>query len=132
MSDVNTSTGVILEELNDKVDRDCNNLAVEGRSLISGLGMPSGRVISLTLAASGSTYTVPANGWVSFRGNNVNNGYIEITVLNSVNVRTPGSSSGDMCVYVPVKKGQQFKLYYGNLGSGSGVAFIYAEGEENV
>ena len=31
----------------------------------SGAGMPSGKYIDLTLGASGSTYTAPANGWFS-------------------------------------------------------------------
>lgn len=57
--------GRIGEQLVNKVDLDAQNLSTTGKSFISGLGMPSDKYIDLTLGASGTAYTAPANGWFS-------------------------------------------------------------------
>lgn len=60
---VQQTAGLNSELFNNKLDLNANNLNTAGKSLISGLGMPSNKYIDLTLGASGSEYTVPANGY---------------------------------------------------------------------
>lgn len=67
MSD-DINVGAISESLNNKVDLNQLNTNTQGLEYLSGLGMPSSKYIDLTLGASGTTYTAPANGWVNMRG----------------------------------------------------------------
>lgn len=62
---IEQTAGLNADLFNNKLDLNASNLNTQGKSLISGLGMPSSRYIDLTLGASGSTYTAPANGWFS-------------------------------------------------------------------
>ena len=115
------------------VNSNASNFSQAGRSYLSGLGMPSSRYIDLTLGASGSTYTAPANGWFYARGVTVGNGQFirlintkisgfsgEATVTNTVAGRGCG------CI-LPVMKGDIIKYDY-NI-TASILRFIYAEGE---
>ena len=118
------------------VNSNASNFSQAGRSYLSGLGMPSDRYIDLTLGASGSTYTAPANGWFYCRGTKLESGQFmrlmnqkitgfagEATVTNTVSGRGCG------CV-LPVMKGDIVKYDY-NVTT-SYFRFIYAEGENNV
>ncbi len=58
------NAGAVLGQLSNKADIDASNFNADGKSLLSGLGMPSNRYIDLTLGASGATYTAPANGYI--------------------------------------------------------------------
>ena len=108
----------------------------------SGAGMPSNRYIALTLGASGTTYTAPANGWfscnISLRQTNASD-TIWIKMLSSSNV-------GDMkfitnttyCEYngtIPAKKGDIISIQYLALSVSvdsweTGLRFVYAEGSK--
>lgn len=98
--------------------------------------MPSSRVIDLTLGASGSTYTAPANGW--FYLNKVAGGdwyYCEFT--NAVGgtwgiVPCWGSEyrTSPIKIWTPVRKGAKIKVNYNATGATNYFKFIYAEGEE--
>lgn len=48
--------------------RDADNFTPAGTTYLSGLGMPSNRRDQVTLLASGTEYTAPANGWWYFTG----------------------------------------------------------------
>lgn len=48
--------------LQGKANVDMDNLSTAGKAEVAGLAMPSDKYIDLTLSASGSTYTAPANG----------------------------------------------------------------------
>lgn len=98
---------------------------------ISGWGMPSNKSIDLTLGASGSTYTAPANGWVHLRKqSNATNQFIQIWVLEGVGPQIYSSSSTqDLSVYVPVIKGRTFGVNYTANGETRAFKFIYAQGE---
>ena len=107
-----------------------DNLSASGKSLVSGWSMPSNRYIDLTLGASGSTYTAPANGWFHFNagsksGNkwgNISNGIYSIA-------STSISGVYNAKVLYPVKKGDIVTVSY-TLDSNNPVfRFIYAEGE---
>ena len=100
----------------------------------SGAGMPSSRYIDLTLGASGSTYTAPANGWVYLRKNaggtnkycQLNNSTAGFGLISHV------PSSANTCqIYIPVKKGDIIQSYYDATGNTLEFRFIYAEGVNN-
>lgn len=106
-------------------------------SATSGADMPSSRYVDLTLGASGSTYTAPANGWFYVYGNSSNNTkFHHITIFyNSVNnwdtpvVRTcHQAESAGTAVLVPAKKGQTIRIEFGEMTMSS-ITFVYAEGE---
>lgn len=105
------------------------------KSIISGWSMPSSKYIDLTLGASGSTYTAPANGWVILRGNITNAQNITLArttfgMWNDITERTTGivDSSASNIVSIPVRKGNTFQIIY--TGTVDLLRFIYAEGEE--
>lgn len=101
-------------------------------STISGWAMPSSKYIDLTLGASGTQYTAPANGWVFFQ--DTGNQSYSALVLRTNYIRvslTPGSGgNGIMSEIMPVKKGDIFYAEYANItGENRLFRFVYAEGE---
>lgn len=108
-----------------------SNFSQAGRSYLSGLGMPSGRYIDLTLGASGSTYTAPANGWFCF--NKISTGVQFASFVGSVKAYSVVEASGrEVSIYVPARKGESVILNYNLAGTTSFFRFVYAEGENNV
>lgn len=97
-------------------------------------GMPSNRYIDLTLGASGTTYTAPANGWVYVCKTTGQTGitYLRITNLTRRMVNETTSTSGNASapsIFIPVVKGDKFQVTYNMTGSTNHFEFIYAEGE---
>lgn len=118
-----------------KADTSLSNLSTTGKDLASGLGMPSSRYIDLTLGASGSTYTAPANGYFCLNGNSGINGNFAISFENVTSHFKEcilGNNWADwVSTYIPVKKGDIVKLLYNNVTTSSHrFSFIYAEGAE--
>ena len=129
------TAGLKAELLNNKLDLNANNLDVSGKSLISGLGMPSDKYVDLTLGASGSTYTAPANGWVNCRKTLTGNGgYIVIAnITKDYWVQNTSYYSGHVArAILPVSKGDIFYVEYDDNTGGTVKAFkfIYAEGSK--
>jgi len=127
------TAGLNSELFNGKVDLNAANLSTEGKSLISGLGMPSTRYEDLTLGASGSTYTATANGWAYLAMGGGTNPSAEIS-SDTIATRYLSASSDTRTfhIYLPIAKGQTFKISYSNVGNLSAFRFIYAQGEPNV
>ena len=124
--------GRIGEQLANKVDLDAQNLSAEGKSLISGLGMPSDKYIDLTLGKTNTNYTAPANGWFSINKlSSGTNQYVDLTnTTNGINVQVRGPANGAACrCYVPAKKGDIVNCTYSAGGTTSHFRFIYAQGE---
>lgn len=99
-------------------------------SWLSGLGMSSNRYINLTLGASGSEYTAPANGWFYFEGGSTSgNKYAALRgkVLSVAGITIPGIS--DVALILPVKKGDVMKHMYSTNTSHT-FRFVYAEGDK--
>ena len=101
---------------------------VDANSYISGLGMPSNKYIDLTLGASGSEYTAPANGWYYLsRTSTGASQYIALTSQVATNKLSTGS--GQLLQdYVPVLKGCTVRVTYSAQTTGV-FRFYYAEGE---
>lgn len=113
------------------VNSNASNFSQAGRSLLSGLGMPSSRYIDLTLGASGSTYTAPANGW--FVISKVATGVQDVVIdLNGVRWTTSNApTTGWTCsAFVPCKKNDTINVFYSAGGALNYFRFIYAEGAE--
>ena len=101
------------------------------KSEISGWGMPSSKYIDLTLGASGSKYTAPANGWVQAVCNSSSDSpaFIEVNTeyASSTGTRYQGCWGR---ATIPVTKGRTFDVYYGGAGFEiKTFRFTYAEGE---
>jgi hypothetical protein len=126
------NAGRIEEKLVDKVDTNASNFTTGGKSLISGYGMPTGKFINLTLGASGSSYTAPANGWVTVSSNNSGSYPKSIEIIAVVGAHSYAYSadqSGYLRCYAPVRKNETFSVYYSNM-SLDRFRFHYAEGEQ--
>lgn len=120
------------------VNSNASNFSQAGRSYLSGLGMPSDRYIDLTLGASGSTYTAPANGWFRLVKKPTATGqYILFSQVkyyngqkNSDMVAIQVSSwTEPMVITIPMLKGDKIYCYYNFGGETIKFEFRYAEGE---
>lgn len=129
--------------LNGKADVDLTNVNDTGKILMSEMGMPSDTYIDLTLGASGSTYTAPANGYVAFSLTSDTNGAeIWLSSISAGGVYLMCSSSHSnaanqgLDAYLQVKKNQSFEAGYlrcKSIGSRTSdrFRFIYAQGSES-
>ena len=98
------------------------------KSTVSGWGMPSSKFTNLTLGASGTLYTAPANGWFSVYSTTTMNGMFNYEKFGGATGVTFAfySSLGGRGM-LPVLKGDVVKFSY--TGTPTGIRFIYAEGE---
>lgn len=123
----------IITDLNGKADTDLLNVSDTGNIQMAKASMPSNKYVNLTLGASGTFYTAPANGWFLLRkdATGVNQ---ELRLTNNSNelvgytVATGGLALGAI---VPVKKGDVVNVYYSAEGTLEFFRFIYAVGSEN-
>lgn len=112
-----------------------SNLSAAGRSYLSGLGMPSNRYIDLTLGASGSTYTAPANGYFSIyvdKGDSTQ-AIVRFENRNIIHQDTRGyglTANSPLYSYIPVCKGQSVRCIYTYNGTFHWFRFVYAQGEQ--
>ena len=100
-------------------------------SFIAHQAMPSNRYIDLTLGASGTTYTAPADGYVYlWKETDATNQFITLTNnSNGLAIHQWASLAGGGCAgYVPVKKGDIVSITYTAGGTTNMFRFIYAEG----
>lgn len=132
-------TGDIHFTVADKIDRVSlpqafHALDYNDSSTISGWSMPSSRYIDLTLGASGSTYTAPANGYLFLSKDAGSDWYYCNIVNTSMNLgcfQSEYRTSPNTCC-MPAKKGDIIRVDYNATGATRYFKFIYAEGESNV
>lgn len=95
--------------------------------------MPSGRYIDLTLGASGSTYTAPANGYMTLRRTSTGVGQYVVgrdTNKSGYYDRCWSSKTGqNLCAIVPCLKGTIIRFDY-SAPTAVQFRFIYAEGDQ--
>jgi hypothetical protein len=105
-------------------------------SWLSGLGMPSNRYIDLTLGASGTGYTAPANGYFSLLKTATASGQY-ITLYSFFGEQpaklccmafAPGSGY-DVGAFIPARRGDVINISYTAGGTLTYFRFVYAEGE---
>jgi hypothetical protein len=94
----------------------------------SGIGFPSSRYDDLTLGASGTEYTAPANGWFMYAGSINTAGRIEMASTAQRDSRYAASGVWTNAV-LQIRKGQKMKLHYDGVFSINLFRFVYAEGE---
>ena len=90
---------------------------------------PSNRYIDLTLGASGSTYTAPANGWFSI--NLILTGRIKMfsnTQYTCNGVIGNGNNAESSGCSIPVVKNDIVYIVYNDIGNIDWFRFIYDEG----
>lgn len=111
-----------VDDLSDNTRRYDNSIS----SQVAHMAMPSDKYIDLTVGASGTTYTAPADGYFSFfstsQGINLYNNQNEMRSYIQANSGSAG--------FLPVKKGTTVGLY--NTASNASFRFIYAVGSEPV
>lgn len=117
------------------VNSNASNFSQAGRSYLSGLGMTSNRYIDLTLGASNSTYTAPANGTVLCvkRAKDVGQSLGLARVSSDIFFDFAWNSVANTNIFLnmDIRKGEDFCVYYTASGTEVQILrFYYAEGEE--
>lgn len=110
-----------------------DNLSSEGKSRVANLAMPSDVFDDLTLGATGSRYTAPANGYFTL-AKWASSGQIVVIESVSNGCRSFACTSISECpsATLPVKKGDSVAIYYSASGNVLYFRFVYAKGEQNV
>lgn len=131
---IEQTAGLNAELFNNKLDLNASNLSAQGMSYIAGMGMPSNKYINLTLGASGSQYTAPANGWYNIaRRVNAQAQYVDL-VNNTTGffVSMQKDTGGMIRINAPVRKGDILQIDYTAAGgSYDFFRFFYAQGSES-
>lgn len=111
-----------------------NVLTENNKQTISDWSFPSGsKVVNLTLGATGTTYTAPANGWfiMSKRSNSEAVQYIQIACGGMYNIQvSERTSQREVCCILQVGRGQIMKCNYTVGGETLHFKFVYAQGEK--
>lgn len=105
----------------------------------TGLAFPSNKYTDLTLGATGTTYTAPADGYIHLtKVSNAANQFIAIDVLNKTDntitdyndicwCPVPGNG---MSITLPISKDRTFSVGYTAGGDTVRFRFVYAEGAQ--
>lgn len=95
--------------ITDGAKTDLSNLTVSGKEVCANLGMPSDNIIKMEILASGTTYTAPADGYLSFRFYTpATGGFMQIDFSTT----SLGYASKNPWGILPLRKGQNFKISY--------------------
>lgn len=134
-TDIQADIDEIATDLNGKADVDLTNVNNSGTSKGAGWAMPSDTYEDLTLGASGTTYTAPANGYYFLHKRSSNSGQdIDLVNITSSNLSVVILSSGgsqDLKAFVPAFKNDIVQVHYNAGGSTYYFRFIYAKGSES-
>ena len=116
----------------DGANTSLSNLTDAGKIVAANASMPSDTYEDLTLSASGTEYTAPADGWFALSAYNGGQNYSTRMVCNNVawSVRT-GETGNGFAISCPAAKSQKMKLTYDGFQSVAYFRFIYAQGSES-
>lgn len=94
--------------------------------------MPSDKWVDLTIGASGTTYTAPADGYFTYMDNSSGVGLACLANWNNglVNGINAPASTWIRRVFLPAKKGDVVELLYENGGTSQIFRFVYANGSK--
>ena len=109
-------------------------LDMSNTSYMSKMGMPSGKKISLSIGASDSVYTAPANGYfcITAKASETTTAYIHSYDTPSYGGRIPMTTWQyvEGGAVVPIKAGQTVQIYYQSNVTIQEIRFVFAEGEK--
>lgn len=116
-----------------------SSINIYARSDISGMTMPSGKSIHLTLGSNGTTYLAPANGW--FIGNFICSKegswfVLEMRAKHTKSFSCAKGNNTEVCAMLPVLEGDSIILGIDSSATFTtdttrqGFYFIYANGED--
>lgn len=111
--------GGIIEALNTKVDLDLENLSPAGKNSLSNLASISGRYVSFSLGAKGTTYIAPGDGWfylsLTTEGQNPAE-YVEMinntTSFSTYKRKVDGNRNAIIVDSIPAQKGNLITINY--------------------
>lgn len=113
------------------------NKSPANNTYMAHMAMPSDKYIDLTLGASSTTYTAPADGWAS-----AYNFIVKPDTILAINQQSKKGIGARLArphaqsaaeVYIPCSKGDTFKVEYGDQTGNKGtpaLRFYYAEGSK--
>lgn len=136
LSGTNNFTGTLQYSGTEVAKADASNFTSAGTTTLSSYGMPSTRYIDLTLGASGTTYTAPANGYYYMGGYPTSTGgwmdiYSETTGISVVPSRGfPDGVGSAWVVYEinPARKGDIVSIRFAYVTI-TVLRFYYATGD---
>lgn len=111
-------------------DISLSNINSTAKAKIANLAMPSSSYIDLTLGASGSAYTAPADGYILLNKTGLGTGQLVSFTNGAIKTMTSCVSSGIWVItWIPVRKNDIIVYEYSATGSTNYFRFIYAQGE---
>lgn len=113
--------------------KDLSNITADGKGVIAHNTMPSDRYITLTLGASGSTYTAPADGWIYWNGDfATTSGHIRInsSKIGSATQANAVTATKLARIFIPVSKDDSVTVAYNDVNSTYTFNFIYSQGAQ--
>lgn len=132
-TDIQVDIDEIATDLNGKADTDFTNCTDVANIKMAHNAMPSDKYIDLTLGASGTTYTAPADGYYFINKVAGSDWYYTQIINQSVNMSIFSSeyrTSPCTCI-MPAKKGDTVQVNYNASGTLNAFRFIYAIGSES-
>lgn len=141
-TDIEVDIDEIATDLNGKADVDLTNVNDTGYIKMACASMPSNTSEDLTLGASGTIYTAPADGYVVFQCKASDTATVAISLRAQISssdstatilqrAYSNGSSSAYPCIYLPVRRGQAFQATYTGNTTSHIFRFVYAQGSES-
>ena len=114
-----------VDDLSDNTIKMDNSIS----SQVAHMAMPSDKYIDLTLGASGTNYTAPADGWIQLDGSSTTMGdFLEIS--STINFTFQSATAQQYCrAFFPVAKNTNYKIYYNGFTVKS-FKFVYAIGSQ--
>ena len=136
-TDIEVDIDNIATDLNGKADTDLTNITDTAKIMMAHNAMPSNTYVDLTLGASDTVYTAPADGWFSVdkvAGSDWYTIYLQTLDENNnvlLSQTIVGYRTTELKGCLPVRKGQKFKMWYNASGTTNYFRFIYAVGSES-
>lgn len=119
------------EQLSNKVDSNFANVNTAGKEYITHQAMPSDKYTDLTLNASGSTYTAPADGYFILWGSTPSQGWIDFeNTTTEFRNQSHHSSNSYVTNWLPLRKGDIVKIQYDGISQTHYFRFYYPVGSE--
>lgn len=112
---------------------DASNFTDSGTTFLSGLGMSSNRRQTLTVGASGSIYTAPANGWFYCYIPTGSSSTMQTIYMENIGKPCASTTAQNnwnaLACTLPFQKGDRLRLYWSKASSVRvSLYFFYAEG----